>query len=230
MKDIINITNVYQTNFLVYSYLYYVKDVSLITDNFYDSLCKRLYEFMKYDCAVETEYYNLCKELDLSCSGFYLKEHNYPFEIQKIAYKLQRQAEEKREIKMDELDEEIKNKFKLIIAGGRDFDNYDLMKEKLDKMLQNKNIDDIFFISGTASGADTLGERYAKEIGAKICNIWRFPANWDIGKQAGYIRNYEMSKFGDALVAFWDGKSKGTSNMIDIAKKNDLQVRVIKYG
>jgi hypothetical protein len=54
-----------------------------------------------------------------------------------------------------------------------------------------------------------------------------FPAQWSIyGKGAGYIRNREMAQYADALIAFWDGKSKGTKNMIDEAKKQGLIIKV----
>ena len=52
-------------------------------------------------------------------------------------------------------------------------------------------------------------------------------ANWDtFGKAAGYIRNEEMAQIGDALIAVWDGKSKGTRNMISIAKRHGIKVHV----
>lgn len=79
-------------------------------------------------------------------------------------------------------------------------------------------------VSGTARGADRLGEAFA--VGRWI-PIKRFPANWDkYGKSAGYIRNTEMADYADALVAVWDGKSKGTKHMIDIATKKGLIVYV----
>ena len=67
---------------------------------------------------------------------------------------------------------------KVIIAGTRDFDNYELLKQKMDKILAGKvrNNEEIIIISGTARGADKLGERYAREKGYKI---ERYPANWD---------------------------------------------------
>ena len=57
-----------------------------------------------------------------------------------------------------------------------------------------------------------------------------FPADWERhGKAAGYIRNREMAQNADALVAFWDGESRGTKSMIDLAKEYDLAVRVLKF-
>lgn len=114
---------------------------------------------------------------------------------------------------------------KVIIAGGRDFKDYNRLKEVCDKILINQN--NIEIISGTAGGADTLGERYAQEKGYEVK---KFPAKWDeFGKKAGYLRNQEMGEYADGLIAFWDGQSKGTKHMIDIANKKGLKVRVISY-
>lgn len=118
---------------------------------------------------------------------------------------------------------------KIIIAGGRDFSDYELLKDRVDFYL-SKAIqagDNIVIVSGKAKGADTLGEKYAKERNYKI---EEYPANWDkYGKSAGYKRNEEMAKVADALIAFWDNKSKGTKHMIDLAKKYKLHVRTVKY-
>lgn len=114
---------------------------------------------------------------------------------------------------------------KIIIAGGRDFTDYRLLKRKCDTYLANTKASEI--VSGTARGADSLGERYANESNLKVA---KFPANWDeYGKRAGYLRNEEMAKYADALIAFWDGKSKGTNHMIDLARKYNLKVRIVHY-
>ena len=114
---------------------------------------------------------------------------------------------------------------KVIIAGGRDFNNYDLLCRKADKILSRQ--DEIEIVSGTAKGADKLGEMYAKE---RDFSIKRFPADWGtFGNSAGYRRNTEMATYADALIAFWNGKSNGTKHMINIARKQDLEVRVITY-
>lgn len=77
-------------------------------------------------------------------------------------------------------------------------------------------------ISGTAKGADALGERYAE---LNDIPLFKYPANWDKhGKKAGYLRNIEMAENADALIAFWDGKSHGTNHMINIAKERNLQI------
>ena len=114
---------------------------------------------------------------------------------------------------------------KVIIAGSRNFNDYKFLCEKCDKILSNQK--DIEIVSGTANGADKLGETYATERGYKIT---RFPADWNkYGKAAGYMRNIQMAEYGDALIVFWDGKSKGTKHMIDLAKQYGLKVRIILY-
>lgn len=115
---------------------------------------------------------------------------------------------------------------KVIIAGSRTFNNYEILLKACDFYL--KKTTDIEIVSGGAKGADELGERYAEERGYLIK---RFPADWNKhGKSAGYIRNGLMAHYSDALIAFWDGKSKGTKNMIEQAKKNNLNIKIFNYA
>lgn len=115
---------------------------------------------------------------------------------------------------------------KIIIAGSRNFRKYSLLKEKLEIILSNLNEDEIEIISGGAPGADRLGEKFAYE---KCYNLTIFPCRWDLyGLKAGPYRNLEMAKYADALVAFHDGSSKGTISMINLAKKHNLKIRIIK--
>lgn len=115
---------------------------------------------------------------------------------------------------------------KVIVAGGRDFKDYDLLRGKLDYYLQN--LPDIEIVSGGARGADSFGERYAEE---NAYPLKIFPADWDnLGKRAGFVRNSEMAEYADYLIAFWDGKSRGTKHMIDIAKRVGLKVKVVIYA
>lgn len=111
---------------------------------------------------------------------------------------------------------------RVIIAGSRDFTDYELLKKVCDEHFSDD--DTITIISGTARGADQLGERYATEKGYAI---ERFPAEWDkYGKSAGYRRNEEMARVADMLIAFWDGESRGTKHMIDLAYKYKLKLLV----
>ncbi|MEA3387395.1 MAG: SLOG family protein [Patescibacteria group bacterium] len=100
---------------------------------------------------------------------------------------------------------------KTIIAGGRDFQD----KEMMNSILNNKNISQV--VSGCAKGADFLGEIWAKE---NKKSIKYFPANWDTyGKRAGFKRNEDMAHYAECAIIFWDGKSKGSKHMIDYMKK-----------
>lgn len=134
----------------------------------------------------------------------------------------------------------MKNELRVIIAGSRDFTDYRLLEEKCSTIImgeliknEDRELQKIRIISGTARGADKLGERFAKN---KRYKLSRFPADWGLyGKSGGYIRNVEMAEFSmkdnnvGVLIAFWDEKSKGTKNMIDIAKRYGLKVHVIKF-
>lgn len=111
--------------------------------------------------------------------------------------------------------------FRVIIAGSRTFDDFDKLCQVCDYMLKNKL--DIEIVSGTANGADKLGEKYAFERGFKLK---KFPPDWSLGKSAGYLRNELMAKNADALIVFWDGKSKGTSHMIKLSKQYNLKTKI----
>ena len=111
---------------------------------------------------------------------------------------------------------------KIIIAGSRNFVDYTKLKTVCDFTLKNQK--DIEIVSGTASGADKLGERYAKENGYPVK---KFPADWKKnGKAAGPIRNKQMAEYADGLIVFWDGKSKGTESMINLGYQHGLKVRI----
>lgn len=117
--------------------------------------------------------------------------------------------------------------FKVIIAGSRGFSNYPLLAETMDNLLRNIRVP-ITVVCGMARWADLLGEKYALDRGFQV---QRYPADWDkYGKRAGYIRNEQMAQNADALVAFWDGESRGTKHMIDLAHRYGLKVRVKKYN
>lgn len=118
--------------------------------------------------------------------------------------------------------------FKVIIAGSRGFSNYKLLREQCNKFLRDKRkTSNIIVVSGHARGADTLGEKYAQDEGF---TLEIYLAQWKkFGKRAGYRRNEQMAEVADALIAFWDGSSKGTKHMIDIMNEKNLLVRVVEY-
>ena len=118
--------------------------------------------------------------------------------------------------------------FRVIVAGTRDFAFYEMLCAKLDIHLSRvKDTHQVIILSGACpTGADRLGEEYAKEHGYLV---EKHPANWDLGKRAGPIRNQEMVDIADALVAFWNGKSRGTNDVIKRAKAKKIPVMVHRY-
>lgn len=77
----------------------------------------------------------------------------------------------------------------------------------------------IIIVSGGAKGADSLGEQFADKNNLKL---EKYPAKWDkYGKAAGPQRNAQMVKNSDGIIVFWDGKSSGTKNLIENAKKEN---------
>lgn len=113
---------------------------------------------------------------------------------------------------------------RIVIAGSRGFADYERLAYVMDKLTVNQS--DVTVISGTATGADTLGERWAQERGHDVI---RMPADWaTYGRFAGPRRNADMADVADAVVCFWDGVSRGTKNMIDEAERRGLALRVIR--
>lgn len=118
---------------------------------------------------------------------------------------------------------------RIIIAGGRDFTDFELMKNEVLKILLAENPLQIprEIVSGCADGADTLGQRFAKML---FYSINRFPVDQErYGESAEYTKNTHMAMYADILIAFWDGESRGTKHMIDIAREKGLEVYVIPY-
>ena len=122
---------------------------------------------------------------------------------------------------------------KLIIAGGRDFEDKVLATMEFNKFCAELNADlskanpVTEIVSGGARGADRVGEYVAL---LHRIPVKKFIPDWDgLGKKAGHVRNAEMGEYADALLAFWDGKSRGTKHMINYARKKGLKVKVVYY-
>jgi hypothetical protein len=132
---------------------------------------------------------------------------------------------------------------RVIIAGTRSFTDYPLLNDSCKRVFRSFRDEGLLpddpetavrtleIVSGTAKGADLLGEHFAN--GHSI-TIKRFPADWEThGKSAGYLRNEKIAMYAKedngTLISFWDGVSSGTKHMIDLAQKHGLRVYVIKY-
>ena len=128
---------------------------------------------------------------------------------------------------------------KVIIAGSRTINSYIVVQDAIEK----SGFDDMCcpwmgtddctcegkvngiteVVSGCARGVDALGEEWAY---MNHRQLKLFPADWSNGPSAGHQRNARMAGYADALIAVWDGASKGTANMIAEAKKRGLKVFV----
>lgn len=123
----------------------------------------------------------------------------------------------------------MSNVFKLIVAGGRDFFDEARMEYEVFSLMQSGFIphDEPTLVCGMAIGADlcahNLWNRYK-------CPILKMPADWKgLGRSAGYIRNVWMAEEADALLAFWNGQSRGTKHMIETMTRKGKPVHVVRY-
>lgn len=120
--------------------------------------------------------------------------------------------------------------FVVIVAGSRNFNDMSLLCDKLDYYLQKQ--DKVLIIHGGANGADKCAAMYAKERGIKTKV---FLPDWDKhGKKAGILRNIEMFEYvsqfqNRGCVVFWDGKSRGTKNDIELSEKYNVPLRIVEF-
>lgn len=118
-----------------------------------------------------------------------------------------------------------KRDMRVIIAGSRTLGFNEVRQAMVNAITEG--LKPTLIVSGTANGVDRAGELWAFKAGLPVI---KYPADWDnLGKRAGYVRNKIMSENADALVAVWDGRSKGTDHMIRLAKNKNLQVYVYTY-
>ncbi len=116
---------------------------------------------------------------------------------------------------------------RIVIAGCREYNDYLTAKEYIDYCISRIRKEyTLVILSGGCKGADMLGERYAKENGFKV---ERYNAEWKkYGRRAGPIRNEIMAGLCDYVICFWDGKSRGTKSMIDLAEMKGKPVNIKK--
>lgn len=118
---------------------------------------------------------------------------------------------------------------RLLVCGSRHFTDDTLLDNTLfdiTGLRDHYNFGTI--IHGNAKGADTFAALWGYRMGWKVK---AFPADWEeYGKAAGPIRNKQMLDEGkpDLVIAFWDGKSTGTKNMIEQAQKTGIPVKIVE--
>lgn len=116
---------------------------------------------------------------------------------------------------------------RLIIAGSR---NVNISTDNILAVLDENgyHFSSLEIVSGGAVGPDTEAIKFA---GIYNMPLHIYPAKWDtLGRSAGIIRNQVMGDFADELLAFWDGKSRGTKHMINYMVKLNKPARVIEIG
>lgn len=114
---------------------------------------------------------------------------------------------------------------RVIVAGTRDFNDPPRLFRYLDAYHARRPITSV--VCGMARGVDSIGRDWAISRGIQVDE---FPADWKrLGNKAGPLRNIQMAENADALIAIWDGKSRGTKHMIDTATRKGLKVTVVKY-
>lgn len=110
---------------------------------------------------------------------------------------------------------------KVLVCGGRDFEDYDMLKTVLSALQVEKGAFTLI-IHGAARGADRMAGQYARRHGIAEQAV---SADWDKhGKAAGPIRNKQMLELGkpDLVVAFPGGK--GTANMVEQSKAAGVEI------
>lgn len=121
-------------------------------------------------------------------------------------------------------------KHKIAVVGSRSFVDYELLESILCDYIINRYgtmPGDCLIVSGGARGADGLSERFALDHGIETLI---FEADWSkYGRAAGMVRNKNIVNNADVVFAFWDEKSKGTKNSIDLARNTNKELFIISY-
>ena len=118
---------------------------------------------------------------------------------------------------------------KIAIVGSRNFSCPNFVKEKVNNLCENlgRMEKPLTIISGGAKGVDSWAEEIAKNWEGLGVEVKVFSADWDkYGKRAGAIRNQQIVDESTNVLAFWDGKSKGTKITIDMAVKSGKPVNI----
>ncbi len=120
-------------------------------------------------------------------------------------------------------------KKKVAVIGSRDFDDkkrlYDILTLNYDRIEM--------IVSGGARGADTLAVQWAADYGIPYLvfpALWYNPFTGENDRGAGFRRNVRIVDACDLVIAFWDGKSRGTQNSLDLAEMKKKPVRIYRFN
>jgi hypothetical protein len=118
------------------------------------------------------------------------------------------------------------------VVGSRSFHDYDELKKILDSEIKHARLykpdRKVRIVSGGARGADTLARRYA--YSREDVEYTEHRPDWKkYGRKAGIVRNFEVIKNSGRIIAFWNGKSKGTKHVITAARQIGKHVKVVRF-
>ncbi len=184
-----------------------------------DTLRTYIEESSKLFRVIDSKYYysnykdNIFAGTYDDCVQYIINNQNMNLEILPI---------DSTEMKETKLNENV-----LAIIGSRSFNNYSYAKSEILKIIQRNKIAITKIISGGASGADKIAEIFASKFNIPIEVI---VPDWESNKNAGVIRNTDIIKKSDYVIAFWDGKSKGTLDSINKAKRFNKKLFIINVS
>lgn len=108
---------------------------------------------------------------------------------------------------------------RIAIVGSRSFASPDVVRRYVASLPAGAVV-----VSGGARGVDSIAEEAARARGLAV---QVFPADWDgLGPKAGPIRNAKIVKHADRLVAFWNGRSRGTLSGVLLAQRASLPIEL----
>jgi len=116
---------------------------------------------------------------------------------------------------------------RVAIIGSRNWSSNDtgvIRQRVLELKAKYSEVAPLTILSGGAKGVDTIAVHMAEmlDVPFKV-----YKADWDkFGKSAGFVRNAKLVQEAQKVIAYWDGKSKGTKHTIDLALREhkDLEV------
>ena len=112
---------------------------------------------------------------------------------------------------------------RIAIVGSRGFRELYRVRAFVSELPEGTTV-----ISGEAPGVDREAKRAALARGLPYEG---YPADWEThGLKAGFLRNRVLVEKAEAVVAFWDGSSRGTKHSIDLARKAGKKVTVFRQG
>ncbi|MEE3485262.1 MAG: competence protein CoiA family protein [Bacteroidales bacterium] len=122
----------------------------------------------------------------------------------------------------------LKPEFKVIIVYEKDFDNYELFRDKCDHFLKSKlETSNVVLISRKIEWIDTLCKRYAEERNIQIEN---HPGDWNTSSRDEEFRkrDEEVLSIGDVALIFWSGKTPYMADFIRKVEEAKIIYRIIK--